>query len=206
MMQPDHAAINYNGRINSNSRNAVAHSQPQAQMPLNVIIVGAGIAGLALASIMGDSGHRVLVLEAAPEIAEVGAGIYCSPNLTRLLSRWGLDDYIRKHTNSLTQINLRRWEHGELLGSAPLMPEVEKLHGAPQYVIHRADLHKALMAKAETVAKIRVNSMVTDIDFDKPSVVLSNGEVLAADVVIGADGSSPFSDIIFITLCLYVQG
>ncbi|KAH7310133.1 putative salicylate hydroxylase [Rhexocercosporidium sp. MPI-PUGE-AT-0058] len=158
------------------------------QTLLNIIIVGAGIAGLALAGIMGSSGHTVTVLEAAPAIGEVGAGIYCSPNLTRLLSRWGLDSYIRKYTDSLTHIKLRRWEHGEFLGAAPLMPEVEKIHGAPQYVIHRADLHRALMANAETVAEVRVNSMVTDVDFEKPCVTLSDGRVLEADLVVGADG------------------
>lgn len=40
---------------------------------LNVIIIGAGIGGLALAGVLGHSGHKVVVLEAAPcEIGEVG--------------------------------------------------------------------------------------------------------------------------------------
>lgn len=150
--------------------------------------MGAGIAGLALAGLLGRAGHEVVVLEAAPKIAEVGAGITCSPNLTRLLSRWGLDDRIQKHTDYLSHVNLRRWEGGELLGAAPLMPEVQKKHGAPQYVIHRADLHKALMDEAQTVAEVRVNSMVMAIDFEKPSVTLMDNTVLEADLIVGADG------------------
>lgn len=150
--------------------------------------MGAGIAGLALAGLLGRSGHKVVVLEAAPKIAEVGAGITCAPNLTRLLSRWGLDGRIRKHTDTLGHINLRRWEGGQLLGASPLMPEVERNHGAPQYVIHRAELHRALMDEAQTVAEIRVNSMVVSIEFQKPSVTLMDGTVLEADLVVGADG------------------
>src|ERR1700742_784707 len=72
-----------------------------AKHHLNIIIVGAGIAGLTLAAILGHCGHKVIVLEAAPVIAEVGAGIYCSPNLTRVLNRWGFDRRIRQHANGL---------------------------------------------------------------------------------------------------------
>ena len=35
------------------------------------IVVGAGLGGLALAFILGQSGHEVTVLEAAPSIGEV---------------------------------------------------------------------------------------------------------------------------------------
>lgn len=165
-----------------------SHDMNGSRPKLDVIIVGAGIAGLALAGLLGRSGHKVVILEAAPAIAEVGAGITCAPNQTRLLSRWGLDARLRKHTDSLTGIKLRRWKHGELLGSAPMMPLVEKKHGAPSYVIHRAELHGALMDEAETVAEVRVNSMVVAIDFEKPSVTLQDGSVLEADLIIGADG------------------
>jgi salicylate hydroxylase len=160
----------------------------KTQQPLKIIIVGAGIAGLALAGLLGHSGHDVIVLEAAPKIAEVGAGITCSPNLTRLLSRWGLDNRLEKKVDSLTHVNLRRWEGGQFLGASPLMPRAQIRHGAPQYVIHRADLHKALMDEAESVAEIRVNSVVVSVDFDKPSVTLLDGTVLEADLIVGADG------------------
>ena len=112
------------------------------------------------------------------------------PNLTRLLNRWGLDKYIKKYTESMTRLNLRRWQKGEFLGAATLMPEIEQKHGAPQYSIHRADLHSALLEDASTVAKICVDSRVIDIDFEKPSVTLQDGKFLEADVVVGADGSN----------------
>ncbi|EXJ70950.1 uncharacterized protein A1O5_05942 [Cladophialophora psammophila CBS 110553] len=197
MPSPETTASNgvYTNGVQSNSVNGNSHSSAnqngsylKANHHLNIIIVGAGIAGLALAGILGHSGHKVIVLEAAPMIAEVGAGINCSPNLTRLLARWGLDKRVLKHTNSLTRIDLRRWKDGEFLGAATLMPEIERRHGAPQYAIHRADLHGALMEEAELVAEVRINSTVASIDFDKPSVTLSDGSMLEADTVVGADG------------------
>ncbi|KIY02263.1 uncharacterized protein Z520_02401 [Fonsecaea multimorphosa CBS 102226] len=170
----------------SNAHQVNGHHEPRQH--LKVIIVGAGIAGLALAGLLGHSGHHVVVVEGAPKIAEVGAGINCSPNQTRLLSRWGLDGRIRKHTDAMTNINLRRWEDGQILGVSPLMPQVEKRHGAPQYMIHRAELHGALLEDAQTVAEIHVNSMVVSVDFQKPSITLHDGRVLEADLIIGADG------------------
>lgn len=66
---------------------------------------------------------------------------------------------------------------------------VNKTYGQ-QAVIHRADLHNALIERAlaqETVT-LRENSLVTDVTFDPPSVILANGEIVRGDVVIGADG------------------
>lgn len=78
------------------------------------------------------------------------------------------------------------------------MPEVERKYGAPQYVVHRADVHTAMMEQTERVAEVRVASMVVSIDFDKPSVTLANGATLEADLIVGADGKccSSLHDIV----------
>lgn len=55
-----------------------------------VTIVGAGIGGLTAAITLGRRGARVTVLEQAPALAEVGAGIQLSPNAMRVLDAFGL--------------------------------------------------------------------------------------------------------------------
>lgn len=52
-----------------------------ARMPLNIIIVGAGLAGLSAAVSCALAGHHVLVIESAKELAEV-SGKYLSLYLT----------------------------------------------------------------------------------------------------------------------------
>ena len=71
-----------------------------------------------------------------------------------------------------------------------MMPQVEQRHGAPAYVVHRADLHSGLLEYAEEVSEIRVNSMVVSVDFEKPTVTLWNGTTVVGDLIVGADGLS----------------
>ena len=55
-----------------------------------VLVVGGGIGGLAAALALARRGAWVRVLEQAPAIAEVGAGLQITPNGTRVLRALGL--------------------------------------------------------------------------------------------------------------------
>ncbi|KAJ5991331.1 hypothetical protein N7522_011538 [Penicillium canescens] len=158
---------------------------PRANLPLEVIVVGAGIGGMAAALTLGLRGHHVVILEAAPKLMEVGAGIQVSPNMLRLFDRWGVSDLIHTQDVALEHIHVRRWENGKLLGTMP----VNKTFGQ-QVVIHRADLHNAVIDRALALpnVELRVNSPVTDVQFDPASVTLANGTVVRGDIVVGADG------------------
>lgn len=60
---------------------------------------------------------------------------------------------------------------------------------APYIVIHRADLLRALQSGIKDHSiDIRLGSDVTEIDFQKPSLRLSTGEIYEADLILGADG------------------
>ncbi|KAB8224127.1 hypothetical protein BDV33DRAFT_227496 [Aspergillus novoparasiticus] len=157
----------------------------QAKTPLQVIVVGAGIGGMAAALTLGSKGHHVIILESAPKLLEVGAGIQVSPNMLRIFDRWGVSPLIHSKDVALEHIHVRRWQDGSLLGTMP----VNKTYGQ-QVVIHRADLHNALIEQALALpnVELRVNSTVTDVQFDPASVTLVDGTVVQGDVVIAADG------------------
>jgi salicylate hydroxylase len=85
----------------------------------------------------------------------------------------------------LEHIHVRRWDNSQLLGTMP----VNKTFGQ-QVVIHRADLHNAIIDRALALpnVELRENSTVTAVQFFPASVDLANGEIIRGDVVIGADG------------------
>ena len=53
--------------------------------PDQIIIAGAGIAGLTLALALSAKGFAVQIFEKSAILAEAGAGLQLSPNATRLL-------------------------------------------------------------------------------------------------------------------------
>lgn len=61
---------------------------------LHVLIVGGGLGGLAAAIALSLKGQRVTVLEAAPNLGEVGAGIQVPPNSVRHLKRLGVYEQV----------------------------------------------------------------------------------------------------------------
>ncbi|KAG8931267.1 hypothetical protein FRC03_011366 [Tulasnella sp. 419] len=160
----------------------------QASCKLNVTVVGCGLGGLAAAYTIAKAGHNVTILEDAKAIGEVGAGIQVSPNLSRLLIRWGLGEALEKVAVLPEGLEFRRWEDGEKIGYTKWGPEYTKEFGAPYYHIHRADFHKLLYDLTIPFVNLRLGSRVVSIDGDKASCTLASGEVVEGDVIIGADG------------------
>jgi salicylate hydroxylase len=84
---------------------------------------------------------------------------------------------------------MRRWEDGEVIGLTRLRPEFSERYGAPYYVVHRAGLQISMFKRAlELGVDVRLGSGVERYDENMAKVVLENGEVYEADLVIGADG------------------
>lgn len=63
-------------------------------------------------------------------------------------------------------------------------------------VIHRADYHQVLWDEAvASGAKIRLGQEVTDIEFERTSVVVSDGSAVAGNVIVGADGNRLWKEL-----------
>ncbi|OAT02553.1 salicylate hydroxylase [Blastomyces dermatitidis ER-3] len=157
----------------------------QARRPLRVVVVGAGIGGLATAISLAIRGHRILILESAPQIRELGAGIQISPNMRSVLRRLGVEPAIKKTSVVLERIQVVRWQDGRVLNETA----VNHQYGEAA-AIHRGDLQKALLDRILELdnIQIRAGATVTDIDFDLTAVHLQCGKAVYGDVVIAADG------------------
>lgn len=67
------------------------------------------IAGLSMAIGLAMSGHTVRVLEKSPSLGNSPGGIRLSPNVTKILVQWGLEDELRKR-GSFVQGGTRMWD------------------------------------------------------------------------------------------------
>ena len=148
-----------------------------------VTVVGAGIAGLAVARALALSGAVVTVLEQADVLREVGAGIQISPNGARVLQALGLTlDGPRA-----VAVELRDGLDDSLVTRL----EMGRLRPDQGYhFMHRADLIGLLQAgAAEAGVEMRLLSRVAGVELgERPVLRMDDGATVEADLLIGADG------------------
>ncbi len=113
-----------------------------------VVVVGAGIGGLATSIALRGTDAEVVVLERAPELSkvELGAGVTLWCNAMLILDRLGVGVEIRERGAVLGCFE-QRTARGRLLSRWPL-DEMARRLGAPVCGINRPDLHAALVAGA----------------------------------------------------------
>ncbi|MDO7840799.1 FAD-dependent monooxygenase [Sphingomonas immobilis] len=156
-----------------------------------LLIAGAGIAGLTTAIAARRSGHEVIVLERAPQLLELGAGLQLAPNGTRVLLHLGLEERIRRVASETDGKVIRLWSTGQTWKLFDLGAQSRELYGAPYWMIHRGDLHRVLLeAAVESGVEIRTSTEVCGVD-QSPSGVrvhVAGGEIVEGDAAVGADG------------------
>jgi len=161
---------------------AITESRP-------VVVVGGGIGGLTLAGALARFGVPFVLLEQAPELGEVGAGIQIGPNGVHVMRFLGIMEALNALACLPPSYNARDWKSGKILYSMPRNPHFAEKYDAPYYQIHRADLLNTLQTAAPA-ERIRLGSQVTGLREEGETVVVdtAKGEAFEASAVIGADG------------------
>ncbi|KAF2102918.1 FAD/NAD(P)-binding domain-containing protein [Rhizodiscina lignyota] len=156
---------------------------------MHIIVVGCGLAGLTAAIALARAGHKVEIVEAAPQIAYVGAGIQVSPNSSRVLRKLGVDKYIEKYCTEPVDLRMMRWENGKKLVECPLKKPSHDEYGSPYWHVHRADFHRGLLECALELGIVtHLDNRIVDIDAEAPSLTSHTGRRFTADLIVASDG------------------
>ena len=159
--------------------------------PLDIIIIGAGIAGLSATIALRKQGHKITLLEKSSFLQEAGAAIHVSPNCTRLLLRLGLD--AKRHGGNPC-VGFAQYEGSGALKKRVDMRTLLQSFDSPFDLIHRADLHDALKQLAldeageGPVPELLLGCQIQDLDTVTGTVSLEDKSTFRGDIIIGADG------------------
>jgi 2-polyprenyl-6-methoxyphenol hydroxylase-like FAD-dependent oxidoreductase len=154
-----------------------------------VAVVGAGVAGLAVATLLAHAGHRVTVLERFDRPAPVGSGLMLQPTGLAALDRLGLREDIEALGARIDRL------HGTTDRGATVFDLAygDLSPGLHALAVHRAALHgvlwRAFVACGAAIETARAVAGVTE-HADRILLQDATGATLAeADIAIDASGA-----------------
>ncbi|MEV6301637.1 FAD-dependent monooxygenase [Actinoplanes sp. NPDC051861] len=147
------------------------------------VVIGAGVGGLTAGLALQRRGWDVTILERAPKLEAVGAGLAVQPNALRVLDLLGVGARLRELAGLQGAAGIQRPDGGWI--SRTDADRATERFGEPVIVVHRATLVDTL---AEGLAPGTLRLGLTASDVDPDGRVVTDGETLAADLVVAADG------------------
>lgn len=156
-------------------------------MPVRTVaIVGAGIAGLTAALAFARKGVAVDVIEKAPALEEVGAGLQIFPNASAVLDRLGVLPALEKLWFEPDRILLVSGSSLKPVSSVPSGTFARQRWHMPHGVLHRATLQSTLLAAVQANPLCRLYLGQQMDAASEADIVAVTGRV--PDLVVGSDG------------------
>jgi 2-polyprenyl-6-methoxyphenol hydroxylase-like FAD-dependent oxidoreductase len=155
---------------------------------ISTLVIGGGIGGLSLARELSRRDLPVTVLEKAPRLMPIGAGIIMNPNAMRVLERNGLAEALRADAWPYLRRETRD-RRGRLLAVRDYRPLYDSGTLSTGALVHRGHLHDVLH-RALPPGVVRFGSAVQKIEISPEGVKVTteNAQAFEADVLVGADG------------------
>jgi salicylate hydroxylase len=153
----------------------------------NILIIGAGMGGLTTALSFARAGHEVHLVEQAPALSEVGAGLQVSPNASRILIRLGLGGALQRAMVHPHEIVLASGGSLRKITHVPCGAFAAERWGAPYGVMHRADLQTLLLdaVNAQPNCHLHLGQRISSTGIGELANRLG---MPRPDLVVGADG------------------
>jgi salicylate hydroxylase len=159
---------------------------------LPFIVAGGGIGGLAAALALARQGFGVKVLEQAPELGEIGAGIQLGPNAFSAFDALGVGPQARERAVYTDELVMHDAIDETLVARVPVGEGFRRRFSNPYAVIHRADVHSSLLEGAEASQRIEflTGTPVATVEQDTDTVTVrdARGGSHRGLALIGADG------------------
>jgi salicylate hydroxylase len=159
---------------------------------LPVLVAGGGIGGLAAALALTRQGFAVKVLEQAPEVGEIGAGIQLGPNAFHAFDALGVGEKTRARAVYTDFMVMHDAIDEYQVGRIPTSEAFLKRFGNPYAVIHRVDVHMSLLEGAQETGKVEIltSTRALHIEQDDAGVTVTDqhGHAHRGLALIGADG------------------
>lgn len=157
-----------------------------------VLIVGGGIGGLAAALALARRGIASQVIEQAPELREIGAGIQLGPNVFWMFDVLGLTAAVSALAVFPDNLIMMDSITGQEVTRIPLGAAFRDRFKKPYALIHRADLHKVLLEACGAAGMIRIDAAqkVVSVEETGDGVLArtAGGKTYRGAALIGADG------------------
>ncbi|KAF9278607.1 hypothetical protein BGZ74_003041 [Mortierella antarctica] len=155
---------------------------------LNILIVGGGIAGLTLATLLEKAGIDYQVFERAAAIRPLGSVIAIGPNILPVIEQLGLLEELvaaSKVSGFVTNFNEQRQQTSYFD-----YRELKDRNGYPNHMITRSRLYDMLLSQIPQ-EKVYMNKRLSSYEQDEHGVILTfaDGTTAQGDIVVGADGA-----------------
>ena len=161
-------------------------------LDLPILVAGGGIGGLAAALALVRRGFKVKVMEQAPEMGEIGAGIQLGPNAFHAFDALGVGEQARGRAVYTDYMVMHDALDEYQVGLIPTGEAFRKRFGNPYAVIHRADVHLSLLEGAQASGRVEflTSTRIERVEQDETGVtaVDQKGQRHRGIALIGADG------------------
>jgi 2-polyprenyl-6-methoxyphenol hydroxylase-like FAD-dependent oxidoreductase len=161
----------------------------------HVVVVGAGIGGLAASLVLSRIAAHITLVERAERPSEVGAALALQPSGMAVLERLGLLPAVIAASARIDRMNIRS-ASGRMLMSAGMPDLGSGLDGA--IAVRRTDLHQLLLQAVTDVPSVHTRFGCVAVSADPSGVVRMTSAShdgpdaattsLKADLIVGADG------------------
>lgn len=155
----------------------------------HVLIIGGGIAGLAVSLFLKKAGINATIFESKPSHDESGAGFILSPNGVKVLQFLNCEEEILLNSTVIKNIHMINQENDEIFVQRDYS---DKYYNSPMINITRANLSKVLLKIVNQFGiEIKYNKKLDYLKQSSKGVLATfeDGSTVEGNILIGADGT-----------------